>query len=172
MTPMTEIERVYRAQPSAEEIAGVLGQRVTATVGTLNEDGTIHLAYVLFLHLNDRFYFETASMTRKARNAVARPQASMLVQGHVAGRHLMVSVEGAARVLTGDEAHKVNHVLRAKYIHPDALVGVNRAWGRLDDVAVELTPVRQRSWTSSVLHEETQKELTMAYGDAWLQGEG
>jgi hypothetical protein len=33
---------------------------------------------------------------------------------------------------------------------------------------VEVTPARWRSWTGSVLHEQTQKELEVAYADAWL----
>jgi hypothetical protein len=33
---------------------------------------------------------------------------------------------------------------------------------------VEITPKAWRSWTGSVLHEQTQQELTVAYEDAWL----
>jgi hypothetical protein len=57
------------AHPTDGEIADVLAQRLVATVGTLNEDGSIHLAYVLFLHEDGRLYLETSSVTRKARNA-------------------------------------------------------------------------------------------------------
>jgi hypothetical protein len=39
---------------------------------------------------------------------------------------------------------------------------------RLDDVAVEITPATWRSWTGSVLHEQTQRELAVDYDDAWL----
>jgi hypothetical protein len=83
----------------------------------------------------------------------------------------MVAAEGTARVITGDEAQEINHRLRAKYIKPTALDGIDRAWGRLDDVAVEVTPKRWRSWTGSVLHEETRKELSGSYEDAWLTGD-
>jgi hypothetical protein len=68
----------------------------------------------------------------------------------------------------GPDAQAVNHRLRAKYIRPGALEAIDRAWGRLDDVAVEITPVRWRSWTGDVLHEETQKELDGSYEDAWI----
>jgi hypothetical protein len=69
---VNDAERVYRARPTSEEIEEVLGQRLVATVGTLNEDGSIHLAFVIFLHEGGRMYFETSSVTRKARNAEAR----------------------------------------------------------------------------------------------------
>jgi general stress protein 26 len=80
---MVDAEQVYRAQPTAEEVAEVLSRRVAAAVGTLNPDGTVHLAYVLFLHHDGRLYFETSPITRKARNAEAAGTASMLVQGRV-----------------------------------------------------------------------------------------
>jgi hypothetical protein len=52
----------------------VLGHRQSAAAGTLNEDGSIHLAYVILLYEDGRLYLEAASVTRKARNAAARPQ--------------------------------------------------------------------------------------------------
>jgi hypothetical protein len=59
----------------------------------------------------------------------------------------MVTAEGTAAVLRGARARELNHRLRAKYIKPGALDGIDRAWGALDDVAVEITPARWRSWT-------------------------
>lgn len=94
----------------------------------------------------------------------------MLLQARAStGRSPMVAAEGTARVLRGPEAAERNRRLRAKYIKPEALDGVDRAWGRLDDVAVGITPLRWRSWTGSVLHEETRKELTGTYEDAWIE---
>lgn len=164
-----ESARVYRAQPHDDEMADVLGQRLAATVGTLNADGSVHLAYVIFLHADGKLYFETSSMTRKARNATERGRLSMIVQGRAAsGRSLMVAAEGEARVLAGDEARRINHRLRAKYIKPSALADIDRSWNRLDDIAVALTPHRWRSWTGSVLHEVTSRDLSVPYEEAWL----
>ena len=169
---MTDAEQVYRARPTEAEIADVLAQRLVATVGTLNPDGSVHLAYVIFDHHDGHVYFETSSVTRKARNAERTGRASVLVQGRAAsGRSLMVSMEGDARVIRGAEADEINHRLRAKYIKPDALPDVDRVWGRLDDVVVEITPRKRRSWTGSALHDETQKELSVPYGEIWLPDE-
>ena len=166
---MPDARDVYREKPSQDEIDDVLEQRASAAVGTINPDGSVHLAYVLFLREGDHLYFETSSTTRKARNIAARGAASMLVQGTAAGgRHLMVAVEGTARLIEGAEAHAVNHRLRAKYIRPEALDAVDRAWGRFDDVAIEITPRRWRSWTGGILHAETELELDVPYDDAWL----
>jgi nitroimidazol reductase NimA-like FMN-containing flavoprotein (pyridoxamine 5'-phosphate oxidase superfamily) len=167
-----DITRAHRARPSAEEITHVLAQRSTATVGTLNVDGSIHLAYVAFLHADGRIYFDTASVTRKARNVEERPQASVLVQGRAGtGRHLMVSGEGTARILRGAEAKAVNHRVREKYANPDMLAGLNGVWDRLDDIAVEITPTTWRSWTSAALREITSAALGITYRDIWLPEE-
>ena len=147
----------------------MLSQRLAAAVGTLNYDGTVHLAYVIFDHHDGRVYFETSSLTRKARNVQRTGQASVVVQGRaLTGRSLMVSIEGTARLVQGIEARDINRRLRAKYIKPEVLPDVDRAWGQLDDVAVEITPNRWRSWTGTALQEETEKELSVPYGDIWL----
>jgi hypothetical protein len=96
----------------------------------------------------------------------------MIVQGPAAsGRSLMVSAEGRATVLHGAESSAINHRLRAKYIKPEALGGVDRAWGGIDDITVEIEPTRWRSWTGSALHERTQEELNAPYAEAWLADE-
>jgi PPOX class probable F420-dependent enzyme len=166
---MADAAAVYRAHPTQDEIDEVLAQREIATVGTFNEDGSIHLAYVIYLYEDGRLFFETSSVTRKARNAAARPRASFIVSGRAStGRSLMVAAEGTARVIDGPEAQAINHRLRERYIVPDALDAIDRAWGRFDDVTVEISPVRWRSWTNAVLKAESEKELDGSYGDAFL----
>jgi hypothetical protein len=166
---MVDATTVYGAHPTQEEIDEVLGQRVSAALGTLNEDGSVHLTYVIFLHEAGRLYLETSSVTRKVRNVTARARATMMVQGRAStGRNLMVAAEGIGRVIHGSEAQAINHRLRAKYIKPEAMDAIDRAWGRLDDVSIEITPRRWRSWTGDVLHEETEKELEGSYDDAWI----
>ena len=41
---MTSARDIYRAHPTQDEIDDVLGQRLSAALGTLNEDGSVHLA--------------------------------------------------------------------------------------------------------------------------------
>ena len=166
---MADATAVYGAHPTQSEIDEVLEQRRSAALGTLNEDGSIHLTYVIFLHESGRLYLETSSVTRKARNVVARARATMMIQGPAStGRSLMVAAEGTARVIRGAEARAINRRLRAKYIRPEALDAIVRAWSRFDDVAIEITPRRWRSWTGDVLHAETEKELESNYDDAWI----
>ena len=68
---------IYLAKPAPEAIEAQLFRPIRATIGTLNPDGSIHLAFVIFLWEDGKLYFETASMTKKARNVAARSTASM-----------------------------------------------------------------------------------------------
>jgi hypothetical protein len=149
----------------------VLAKREVAALGTSNAAGSIHLTSVLFLHEDGYVYVETSSVTRKARNVAARPRATFLVQARAStGRNLMVSGEGDARVVDGEEAQELNRRVRAKYLVPDAMDPIERAWSTIDDVALELTPTTWRSWTGALLHEEARKELgdALTYEQAWL----
>jgi F420H(2)-dependent biliverdin reductase len=166
--PSTTAADIYLAHPDQAEIDDILGQRGVTALGTLNADGSIHLTYLLFLYEDGRFFLETASSTRKARNVAARGVASLLIQGTAAtGRSLMVECEGVARIIALPDAHATNHRIRAKYLVPDAVDAVDAAWGRFDDVSIEVTPARWRSWTGDVLAATTESALGRSYGEIW-----
>jgi len=164
-----DAQAVYRTHPTRDEIAEVLEQRGIATLGTLNPDGSVHLAYVIFLHEGGRLYFETSSVTRKARNVRDRSRATLLTEGRAStGRSLMVAAEGIARTIEGPDAEQINRRIRAKYVKAEALDGIDRAYGRYDDVAIEVTPVRWRSWTNTLLRAAAEQEIEGSYADVWL----
>jgi nitroimidazol reductase NimA-like FMN-containing flavoprotein (pyridoxamine 5'-phosphate oxidase superfamily) len=167
---MASAEEVYRSTATPEEIGEVLAKRLTATVGTLNDDGSIHLAYVIFLYENGLFYCETSSLTRKARNVRARSTASFIVEGGASsGRTIMAENEGAARLVEGAEAREVNHRIRAKYIVQDVLDQVNRVWDEFDDVAIEITAgPRWRSWCGATFAEATAAAVGRSPHGVWL----
>lgn len=166
---MSISHEVYTDHPTDAEIDDVLGQRLAGAVGTLNADGSIHLAYVIFLVEDGKVWFETASTTRKARNAAERGTASFLVQGSAStGRSLMVAFEGAAEVVTGEAAHAIMHRIRAKYVRSEAMPALDAAWDAMDDVAIAIVPERRRSWTGTALATYTEREIGSPYDDAWL----
>jgi len=158
---------VYLAKPAPEVIERHLSRPITAVVGTLNPDGSIHLAYVLFLWEEGRLYFETASMTRKARNAAARPTASFAIEG----KGFMAMAEGVAQVVAGDDAAAINGRLRRKYLSEAAVDSVGGAWGSVDDVAVEITPTRWRSWSNEVLTDLSRQAAGDLPPSDWWVGE-
>ena len=77
---MATANEIYRVHPTDEEITDVLAQRLTAAVATHNPDGSIHLAYVLFLFENGKLYWETASSTRKIKNLKKKLNLNDIIQ--------------------------------------------------------------------------------------------
>jgi len=140
---------VYLVQPAPEDIEQHLERPITATIGTLNGDGSIHLAFVLFLWEDRKLYFETASMTRKARNVKSRETASFAIEG----KGFMAMAEGRARIIDGEQALAINGRLRRKYLTAPAAKTVGTAWGTVDDIAIEITPTKWRSWSNRALTE-------------------
>lgn len=140
---------IYRTEVAPAAIQEHLERPIKATIGTHNPDGSIHLAFVLFLWEEGKLYFETASLTKKARNIAARGTASFAFEG----KGFMAMAEGVARIITGDEAHAINDRLRRKYLTASAVDTVGAAWGTVDDVAIEISPTKWRSWSNDALTE-------------------
>lgn len=157
-------EEVYLAKPPPDEIEAQLLRPINAVVGTLNPDGSIHLAFVIFLWEKGRFYFETASMTKKVRNIRANPTASFAIDPP----GFMAMAEGTGRVIEGAEALQINRRIRDKNLTPEAAGSVGKAWGEFDDVAVEITPNKWRSWSSAKLVEASKEVAGDLTPDKWF----
>jgi PPOX class probable F420-dependent enzyme len=165
---MATATEIYRMHPTEAEIAEVLAQREIATLGTLNDDGSVHLAYVIFLFEDGIFRLETSSVTKKARNIAARGTASIIVSGRASsGRSLMVEAEGTARIIEPPESVELNRRVLAKYVVEDAVEELNATWSRFDDVSIELTPSRWRSWTNTLLREAAEAGTGRDYSEIW-----
>jgi hypothetical protein len=139
-----DAREIYQDKPGHDEIEAFLETRANAVLGTMNRDGSIHLAFMLFLYENGKLYFETASSTVKACNVAARPTASFAVDA----KGFMAMAQGTARLIDGDEAAAINARLRAKYLTAEAAASVGTAWATIDDVSIELSPTRWRSWSN------------------------
>lgn len=122
-----------------------------ATLGTIEPDGTPHLAPVWYLFRDGQLFVGTNSMTRKFKNAAARPTASIVVDLRIPGLERWVSASGSVTVLRGAEAQAVVRSIQERYLTAQALndpaVGPGFAAG--DDVALCIRPDKWRSWTAA-----------------------
>lgn len=165
---MPTATEIYRTHPTEQEIAEVLDLREIATLGSLNDDGSVHLAYVIFLFEDGVFRLETSSVTRKARNIAARQAASIIVGGRASsGRSLMVEAEGTARIVAPPESVDLNRRVLAKYVVDGAVDDLNATWSRFDDICIELRPERWRSWTNTLLRAEAETGTGRSYSEIW-----
>lgn len=119
-----------------------------ATLGTFNEDNSIHLTTVWYLFDNGRFYFVTGSSARKARNSKARPNATVVVDSRRnQGNESSISASGTVEVITGEESKEINKKIIQRYLTKTALEDENIGPGfkAAGEAVICLTP---QSWQS------------------------
>ena len=65
---------------SPEEVAAFLAERHTATMCTLNRDGSIHAVAMWYRFLDGRLALHTKARSQKARNLARAPRVTVLVE--------------------------------------------------------------------------------------------
>jgi len=144
---------MQNAMPSgAEEI---LRGRFIASLGTENEDGSIHLTAVWYLFDGGCFYVATSSQTRKARNVAARPKASLMVDLRKPASERGLVAVCTAEVIAGESSKGINARIHARYMSEAALADP-RAGGMMaamDDITLKLTPTGWYAWDMRTLDE-------------------
>ena len=147
-----------------EAVRELLELRLIATLGTTNRDGSILLTPMWYLYDGGRLYLPTGSRSRKARNAVARPSVTVLVDQRHGERHRWASAEGTATLLDGADAKAINDRVRARYLTPAGEATYGQLIDAFDDVTIVVTPHRWRSWTPGAL-ERLAREHNLSGAD-------
>ncbi|MGA9642643.1 MAG: pyridoxamine 5'-phosphate oxidase family protein [Terriglobales bacterium] len=134
----------------AEEM---LAGRFIASLGTQNEDGSIHLTAVWYLFEAGRLYVATSSRSRKARNVAARPKASLMVDSRKPASERGLVAICTADMIEGASSREINARIHRRYMSEAALADP-RAGGTMsamDDVTLRLTPANWYEWDMRVL---------------------
>ena len=129
----------------AEEI---LRGRFIASLGTENEGGSIHLTAVWYLFDSGCLYVATSSRTRKARNVISRPNASLMVDIRKPGSERGLVAMCTVEVIKGEGSREINARIHRRYMSEAALTDP-RAGGTMaamDDITLKLTPTRWHAW--------------------------
>lgn len=114
-----------------------------ATLGTFNENGSMHLTTVWYLFEDGKFYFVTGSSARKARNVSSRPEASVVVDSRRnQGSERSVSAAGTVELITGEKSKEINLKIIERYLTKDAMEDPNIAPGfeAAGEAVICLTP--------------------------------
>lgn len=156
--------------PAAREVLEV-GQY--AVLGTENDDGSVHLAPVMYGFDEDSFLVETSAATRKARNVAARGRATVLVLDPRADNTAWVSGSGPARLLHGSEAHDAGRRLRSRYLTDVGEEEVGTVFARYDDVVITVSPDRWLAWDMTALNDTlVEHGVSLDRADLWYQPVG
>ena len=131
-----------------DRVEWLLEARLVATLATTEPDGSAYLSAVWFLREGGEILVATGGRTRKARNAAARPRASLLVDTRGPGALSGAASTGTVRVVCGEEALAANKRVWAKYLSPAGLAhpDVGEAIREHDDVTIVFTPDAWRTW--------------------------
>jgi nitroimidazol reductase NimA-like FMN-containing flavoprotein (pyridoxamine 5'-phosphate oxidase superfamily) len=127
---------------------GILQGRYIASLGTENEDGTIHLTAVWYLFEDGYFSVATSSKSRKARNVAARPKASLMVDVRKPGAERGVTAAGTVDLISGKESQEINRRIHSRYMSAAAMSDpyVGPVFASFDDVTLRIAPVSWSSW--------------------------
>ena len=136
--------------PALQQI--VRGRHI-ATLGTENADGSIHLTAVWYLFESGSLYVATSSKSRKARNVVARPKASLMVDVRKPGAERGVTAEGRVEVISGEPSQEINRRIHSRYMSAAAMSDphIGPVFASFDDVTIRLTPASWIAWDMAVL---------------------
>src|ERR1700722_16043114 len=131
----------------------LLQRRLIATLGTENADGSIHLTAVWFLFEENSFYIATSSKTKKARNILAKPKASLMVDMRKPGTERGLTAACVAELLSGDRSKQLNRRLPSRYLSAAAMAdpGIEPVFASFDDVTIQLTLESLFAWDMAKL---------------------
>jgi PPOX class probable F420-dependent enzyme len=128
----------------------LLEGRHYATLATQDADGSLHQTPVWYLFRDDQLFVGCPSFSRKARNAMARPTASLVVDVRKPGAECWVAGIGPVTIVRGDQARALVRAIQERYLTPEALAHprIGPGFAAVDDVTLNIRPATWRSWTS------------------------
>ncbi len=137
-------------EPAFHEL---LQRRLIATLGTTNPDSSIHLTAVWFLFENDSLFVATSSKTKKARNILARPKASLMIDMRKPGCERGASASGRAELISGDRSKELNRRIHSRYLSPAAMADpqIEPVFASFDDVTIRFIPDSWFTWDMATL---------------------
>jgi len=119
-----------------------LGGRHIASLGTESEDGSVHLTAVWYLFEDGCLYVATSSRSRKARNVLSRPKATLMVDIRTPASERGLVAVCATEVISGESSKQINARIHRRYMS-EAAIADPRAGGTMaamDDITLKLTP--------------------------------
>ncbi len=137
---------IYRstAHELTDGMQEFLERQPFAMLATHNPDGSIHLVPLSHIFEEGRFFFATSSSSRKARNLVARPEATVTVDDRSTLE--WVSATGTAELIRGQRSREINARLYRKSWTEADLETVRPLLERTEDVTIAITPRRWSAW--------------------------
>lgn len=133
---------------SGELARELLAARLIANLATLNPDGTAHVVAMWFLWDGQAILSPTSRRTRKAKNVVRDPRATVMIDDSRGGFDLRgITIVGDAELIEPPESLELNRRIHRKYVTDRGLeLEPVRAYLSTDDVTIRIRPVKVSAW--------------------------
>jgi PPOX class probable F420-dependent enzyme len=133
---------------SDELVRELLDGRYIASLATTNPDGSTHVVAVWYHFDGSHINIATSSRSRKARNLLARPKASIMIDARDPLASRGVNIAGSVRILSKEDSLNCNLQVHRKYLSAPALADprVGNVFAAWDDITLQITPTSVRSW--------------------------
>jgi nitroimidazol reductase NimA-like FMN-containing flavoprotein (pyridoxamine 5'-phosphate oxidase superfamily) len=116
------VETVARSKLAPEEVDSLLAKTLIAKLATIDPSGTIHVVPMWYERVGSHIHIPTSQRTRKYRNLLRHPFASVMVDISRAGLDLRgVLVRGEVELVGGQEARVLNHAIHLRYVTSEGL---------------------------------------------------
>jgi Pyridoxamine 5'-phosphate oxidase len=155
----------------SDSMRDILEARRYATLATHNDDGSIHTTPIWYLFENGIFYVGSPSSSRKARNAAARPSATIMVDIRQPGSEGWIYASGRVETLSGDDSREINSKILRRYLTEEAINDsrVGPAFAASDDITLCLIPETWRSWSAKDVDEQFFGGLLTSDPKKWFR---
>lgn len=137
---------------SPEEVDELLSQTLIAKLATLDPKGTIHVVPMWYERRGSHIHIPTSRTTRKCKNLVRHPFASVMVDISRSGLDLRgVLIRGEVDLVEGPEAHELNRSIHLRYVKPEGLQQTEVAAYLVqgDDVTIRVSMDRLVTWNNA-----------------------
>jgi PPOX class probable F420-dependent enzyme len=126
----------------------LLSARLIAHLATLNPDGTPHAVGMWFIWDGEVLLMPTSRETRKAKNALRDPRATVTIDDSRGGFDLRgVTIVGRAEIIDAPRSLDLNREIHRKYVTDRGLsLAPVHEYLATDDVTIRLVPERVSSW--------------------------
>lgn len=126
----------------------LLAGRYVASLATTSEDGSIHMVAVWYWFDGSYVYIATSSKSRKLRNLLSNPNASLMIDSRDPAASRGITIIGTGEVLTGAASQRCNATIHQRYLSDAALRDprVGPVFGAWDDVTIQIKPKSVVAW--------------------------
>ena len=155
----------------SDSMRDILEARRYAALATHNDDGSIHTTPIWYLFENGKFYVGSPSSSRKARNAAARPSATIMVDIRQPGSERWIYASGRVETLSGDDSREINSKILRRYLTEEAINDsrIGPAFAASDDITLCLIPETWRSWSAKDVDEQFFGGLLTSDPKKWFR---